>query len=327
MHTPCIRNFSLLVIAITAAINFNPANASGFQIRDNSIKNLGRANAGTAVAREDTSVVSNNPAAMLNIESITFQVDAAAVNFSTEFTPFRFDNALNTFIGGATGGGGFNIRGVNFPFRAQNQISGGNGGNPGGAAVIPSISAVFPLEFFSLGASISSPFGLSTEYDADWVGRYNAVTSELATTDLTLSIAFSIFKGLSFGLGFIYERASATLTNALDYGTQLCAANADACQDSGQQDGFFSANGNDSKTGWIAGAQWQLNEQFVLGYSYRTDIKHTLTGTAEITVPNAISGDLQQLADNRRLDLPLVGGVAYVPLTLPVITTLSAHWM
>ena len=43
------------------------------------------------------------------------------------------------------------------------------------------------FEDLTLGAMISAPFGLKTEYDDDWVGRYNAVESDVKIVDLTLS--------------------------------------------------------------------------------------------------------------------------------------------
>ena len=58
---------------------------------------------------------------------------------------------------------------------------------------MPNLSAVFPLqgalEGLTFGAAIGAPFGLKTEYDRDWVGRYNAVESDLKIVDLTLSAA------------------------------------------------------------------------------------------------------------------------------------------
>jgi long-chain fatty acid transport protein len=39
------------------------------------------------------------------------------------------------------------------------------------------------------GASLTVPFGFKTEYDRDWVGRYNGVKTELQAIDL--GVAFS----------------------------------------------------------------------------------------------------------------------------------------
>jgi len=72
MHSASrVTQFSVLALGIAGALAFGQAQASGFQLRENSVKNLGRANAGTAVASGDASVVVNNPAAMVNLDKTT----------------------------------------------------------------------------------------------------------------------------------------------------------------------------------------------------------------------------------------------------------------
>ena len=53
---------SALALAVIGVLAAGQASASGFQLRENSTKALGRANAGSAVAKGDAAVVSNNPA-------------------------------------------------------------------------------------------------------------------------------------------------------------------------------------------------------------------------------------------------------------------------
>ena len=73
MQTVSRLTLSSLALGIAGVLAFGQADASGFQIRENSAQNMGRANAGTTVAWGDASVVLNNPAAMVNIESTTLQ--------------------------------------------------------------------------------------------------------------------------------------------------------------------------------------------------------------------------------------------------------------
>ena len=77
---PSHRYIRLTAIALGVAgvISFGSASATGFQIRENSVKNQGRAFAGSAVAEKDASVVSNNPAAMVNLDTTTVRVDVTA---------------------------------------------------------------------------------------------------------------------------------------------------------------------------------------------------------------------------------------------------------
>ena len=75
-----------LAIGIAGALTLGNAHASGFQIRENSVRNLGRANAGTTVSN-DASVVSNNPAAMVNIDQATVRVDLTDIDLDAHDPP------------------------------------------------------------------------------------------------------------------------------------------------------------------------------------------------------------------------------------------------
>src|SRR3546814_12164318 len=85
MQTMSRLTLTALAIGIAGVMAAGQADASGFQIRENSVKNLGRANAGTAVAWGDASVVMNNPAAMSNLDRTTFQADVTVIDLTAEF--------------------------------------------------------------------------------------------------------------------------------------------------------------------------------------------------------------------------------------------------
>ena len=86
MHHAHRTTLTALALGIAGVLALGQAHATGFQIRENSVKNLGRANAGTAVAQDDASVVSNNPAAMVNLDRTTVQIDATIIDLNAEFT-------------------------------------------------------------------------------------------------------------------------------------------------------------------------------------------------------------------------------------------------
>jgi long-chain fatty acid transport protein len=300
-----ITSLSALALGIAGALACGQADASGFQLRENSVKNLGRANAGTAVANDDASVVVNNPAAMVNLDQSTFQVDATSINLDADFN-----------------GGGTTVFGT--------PLSGGNGGDPGDPSVVPALAFVMPVaDKFRLGVSVSAPFGLKTEYDADWVGRYNAIKSDVKIVDLTVSGAWAVTDRFSLGVSAIYQHADVTLSNALDFGTALCIGASPTnpaltCFNPAfpfhpqSADGRIEVKGDDSSWGWIAGAQWRPTDNFSIGYSHHSKIDHTLTGDADFTVPASVAGALGPAAP--------ADGAIYAPLTTPTIDTLSARW-
>ena len=311
-HVHRITRMTALVLGITGALALGPAHASGFQLREASVKNLGRAQAGTAVAKDDASVVSYNPAAMVNLDKTTVQTDITVIDLTAGFS------------GGGNAAAGSPL---------ARPLSGGNGGDPGDPTVVPALALVVPmsgaLEGLTLGASVSAPFGLMTEYDPTWVGRYNAVTSEVKTVDLTLSAAVKLHERFSVGVGFIYERAEATLSNAVDFGSGICRVNINACLlptpataafGPQKNDGFFQVKGEDNSVGWLLGVQWQPTDKLAIGYSHRSEIDHELQGDLDFTVPAAVQMALGAGA------AAYADGAGGANLTTPSTDTLSVRY-
>lgn len=85
MTNHSLTRMAALTLGITTALVFHEAHASGFQIKENSVKAQGRAFAGSGVAAGDASVVSNNPAAMVQFEGTTFQADVTVIDVGFEF--------------------------------------------------------------------------------------------------------------------------------------------------------------------------------------------------------------------------------------------------
>ena len=301
-HTRSFRA-SALALAVLGTLVAGQASASGFQLREQSVKNLGKSNAGSIVGK-DASNVSLNPAAMTNLDKNTFQADFTVIDLTADFT-----------------GSGRVLGQPSLP------LTGGNGGDPGSATLVPNMAAVFPLqgalEGMTIGVSVGAPFGLKTEYDQGWVGRYRALTSDVKVMDLTLSAAFKATDGVSFGAGLIYERAEATLNKAIDFGTAICAASNPAnCLNPAypfkpqQLDGGFEVQGSDTGVGYVFGMQVAPNDRLAIGLSHRSEIKHDLTGTLDFTnVPAVLAADPR-----------FVDGDGGARLVTPAITTLSVKY-
>lgn len=302
---------SALALGIAAALAFGQAQASGFQLREQSVKNLGRSNAGSAVAKADGSVVALNPAAMANIDKNTVQADMTVIDLDADFS-----------------GGGQVLAGTPL----ARPISGGNGGDPGDPTLVPNLSAVFPLhgalEGVVVGASVGAPFGLKTEYEPSWAGRYRAINSEVKTADLTLSVAFKASEGLSFGVGLIYERAEATLSKAIDYGTIACASQPGGAANCSplapfpikpqSADGRFQVDGDSTDFGFVVGGQIST-DKMAIGLSYRSEIDHELEGDLQFGAPTFIAG-------NPLVAPRFANGAGGAELITPSITTVSIRY-
>ena len=294
-----------LALAVLGTLAAGQASASGFQLREQSVKNLGKSNAGSIVGK-DASNVSLNPAAMTNLDKNTLQADVTVIDLSADFT-----------------GGGRVLGSPAAP------LTGGNGGDPGDPTVVPNMAAVFPLkgalEGMTVGASIGAPFGLNTEYENGWVGRYRALTSDVKVVDLTLSAAFKATDGVSVGFGLIYERADVTLSKAVDFGTAICAGAAPggaACFNPAfpikpqQHDGGFVVSGDSTSIGYVVGAQIAPNDKLAIGFSHRSEIKHDLEGTLDFANVPALLANDPRFKDSD-------GGAR---LVTPSVTTLSISY-
>ena len=299
-----VTRISALALGIAGALAFGQAHASGFQLKENSVKAMGRAFAGAASATGDASVVANNPAVMSTFKQSTFQADVTVVDLSADFT-----------------GTGRSAAGT--------VLTGGNGGDAGDTTAIPAMSAIFPMgdSGVTVGAMVSAPFGLKTEYEAGWVGRYTALESEVKTVDLTLAASFDFGSEVSFGLGLVYERAEATLSKAIDFGSRICSINVLLCAGPTAQfgpqrnDGTIEVKGDDTGIGWIAGMHVHPNDKMGFGFTYRSEINHDLAGTADFTVPANVATVLAIGAPGQFVDT--AGGAS---LTTPAVTTISVTY-
>lgn len=304
MQVHGFTRLTALALGITGALAMGNAQASGFQIRENSVQNMGRAFAGTATSIGDASAVTNNPAAMSTFEERTVRNDLSLIDLTADFE-----------------GGGTTAVGT--------PLTGNDGGDPGDLTAVPALAAVFPmsdaLDNLTFGVSVNAPFGLKTEYDPNWVGRYSAITSDVKIIDLTLAASVAITDRFSVGLGLVTERAEVTLTNALDYGTAVCAGSGNPanCFNPAypfrpqQNDGFLDVSGHDTSMGWVLGVHARPTDRLTIGLSHRSEIDHTLHGTADFTAPAAVQAVLGAgVADT----------AVTAPLTTPSITTVGVRY-
>ena len=300
-HAHRLTRLSALALGIAGALAFGQVQASGFQLKENSVKSMGSAFAGSGVKTGDTSVVVNNPATMTQFEGTTVQADVTVIDLNYEFQ-----------------GSGTDALGQ--------PLTGSNGGNAGDVTPVPALSIVHKLDNgLALGAMVSAPFGLKTEYEAGWVGRYFAQTSDVKVVDMTFSAALDIIPDrLSVGVGAIYSTADVTLSKAVDFGTLLFANPATRPLPFARpqaRDGFVEVQGADSGFGWLAGVNLRPNDRFSIGLSYRSEIDYGLTGDADWTVPQ----DVAAVFGSSPMTAPLFqdGGVT-AQLTTPSITSVAA---
>jgi len=305
-----------LSLAILGAFAAPRAEASGFQLHEDSAKSMGRAYAGSSTAGGDVSVVANNPAAMSDLKGTYIQADVTAINFGANFSGSAHD-ALGR------------------------PISGGNGGNAG--TTMPDPALFFVTQFqdkWHFGAGFTVPFGFQTEYNQDWVGRYNAIKSQFKSLDGTLSLSYDVTDSFSLGVSGIAQKTSAELTQAINFNMiglgaiqqQVLAGALTPAQGMalGQQvntlvppgtDGFARIKGDDWAYGWQIGGYWKITQNDKLALAYRSKISHTIEGTANFSVPT----NAMMVLGVGTAGGPFTHTQGTAPFTTPAVATAS-YW-
>jgi long-chain fatty acid transport protein len=297
------KQFPVRALPILVASLFSGyAGAAGFQLWEQNGSGLGNAFAGSAAVAEDASTIFFNPAGMVHLTAGKRHV-AASLDFVKPGANFSNSNSTPP-LGIAPGGG--------------------NGGDAGDWAIVPAGYLAWPItDKLSVGIGMSSPWGLATEYDDTWVGRFHAVKSEILTINLNPSIAFKVNEMVSLGFGVNYQRIEAELTNKVDYFAAVAsvAGVAEARRlPQGSREGLAAINADDDAWGWNIGAILQLSPSTRIGLAYRSTIEYDLEGDVKFqNRPGALAAALPDGSVKASIELPDMA-------TLSVYQKLSDQW-
>ena len=326
---------TLTALTLIAAGAFAPqAQASGFQLREQSPSAQGNAFAGVTAGGNDISSMFFNPAVMTQFSGNQFVIGGSYIGLSAEYSG---GTATRTPALGA-------FYAINPSYQT---ISGGSTHkNAAISAVLPEINLMYSLsKDLKLGISVNVPFGLTTEYDGAWIGRYHALKSDLKTIDITPSIAYRFSPEWSGGVAFVARKADAELTNGVDYGTALAlsayqtlrgsgldpasAANAAISGGAipGAYDGKAGLKGNGWGYGFKAGLIWEPTQAFKIGLAHQSAITMTLKGDATFEIPSSIPNTAPFFLAAGLAAKGLKNGGGSAELNLPATTSLGFNYI
>jgi len=285
------------LITATIASGFSASTqGAGFALIEKSASGMGNAFAGGSAIAEDASTVWFNPAGMTRLSGSQVIVAGHIVSPSAEFKDSgSTHNPLSAFTANPT------MTGTN-----------DDGGESG---LIPNFyytTDVGNNVFFGLGITV--PFGLSTDYDPNWVGRYTATKSEVHAININPSFAAKATDKLSIGLGLNIQYIEATLANELDTAllcvkvdssalgtnpgdpatayTATCNGGFGLTIGTRVTDSSQSLSGDDWSVGWNIGLLYDLDNESRLGLAYRSSIKHDLEGDVNFNRSTALQAFL-----------------------------------
>lgn len=203
--------------------------ASGFSLIEANADGQGAAYAGSGAKGDNASTIFFNPAAMTRLPGRQIVASLHAIDISAKFddgNPATHD-----------------------------------GGDAGGLSVLPNLyyaMPVTPTVWFGLGINV--PFGLKTEYDANWVGRVQGIKSEMKTVNINPALAWRVNDRLSLGAGLNAMYIEAELTSFAGAG------------------GTLTVKGDDWGYGYNLGLLYEAGRDTRVGVSYRSRVKQHLTG-------------------------------------------------
>jgi long-chain fatty acid transport protein len=153
---------------------------------------------------------------------------------------------------------------------------GGEGPNAGDLAFVPNFYFMTDINpSVKVGVGLNAPFGLKTEYDDKWVGRFQADKSEVKTININPSVAFKVNDQLSLGLGVSVMRAEATLTRQVN---RVLAPETSV-----------KIKGDDWGYGFNLGAIYQATVDTRIGMAYRSKVEQHLEGRSSSPLVAALN--------------------------------------
>ncbi len=260
---------SKITITLIVLLAFAELFAGGFQINEHGAKAMGRGNAFTAVAN-DPSAIYYNGAGLTQLKGANFLFGTTLIAPAASF------------------------RGV-APAITEYNLE----------------KKVFtPVHFFgsysvnedlAVGLGFTTPFGLGTKWDDNWIGKYLAVETELMTFTLSPVLAYNLLPNLAVSAGFVYSFANVTITQKTS-------------QTPFTGDAFVELNGDDNGAfGYNFGVLYKPTPKFSIGASFHSEIEYNFTGTAKTTGAPQLASQLPNGDVKAKLTTPmnLAVGIAY----------------
>ncbi|HEY5898484.1 MAG TPA: outer membrane protein transport protein [Burkholderiales bacterium] len=266
----------LSLLAGAACAASGPAFGSAFSLMEQNASGLGNAYAGAAAVAEDASTVFFNPAGLTMLKGGQFAAGVDAIRPSAKFSD-----------------SGSVASGTGIPIPTAQRPLGGTGGDAGDWILVPHgyfATSLSPTWRFGIG--VNTPFGLRTEYDPTWMGRFQAIKSDLRTINVNPSLAWRASDAVSIGFGINYQTIKAELSKAVNYVAAVAASNpaAAAAIPAANAEGKVTIKGDDATWGYNLGVLFTPTPATRLGVSYRSSIDYRVSGKINFdnTPPGAL---------------------------------------
>lgn len=249
-----LRTTVSTVLALSAAAASCQAMANGVAINEQSASGMGTGFAGRSSSAQDASTVFGNPAGMSRLNRAEVSGGFAAIHASTDIS------------------------------NASSSAAGTNDGDMVPFAAIPFGYYVRPLnEDWHFGLGVYVPFGVISDYESNFQGRYHGLESEVQVITVQPTLSYRVNDRLSIGFGPTINRIEGTLTSAFA---------------AGPSDGNVDVQGDDIGYGFNAGLLVDLADNVALGVTYHSKVDYTLEGKTRVSdFPIPVNGSYDASLD------------------------------
>lgn len=253
-----------LAVAITATSGHGFA--SGFALNEQSISGMGTSFAGRSSSAEDASTVFGNPAGMARLKREEVYVGAAVIHAQSDIS------RASANAGPAT-------------------LSGSNDGDMVPSTGVPMGYYVKPLDDkVAFGLGVYVPFGLMTDYERTFQGRYYADKSYVRVITVQPTLSYRFNDKLSVGFGPTFNHIEGELSSSL--------------LNPGNSDGKVRVKGDDTAVGFNAGVLYEFTPNTRAGVTYHSRVKYELEGDTRVSGHGALAAIVGKYDANLGLTTP-----------------------
>ncbi len=306
-----------LTLGMAAALPTSAA-ASGFQLIEQNASGLGNAFAGQAAGVDDASAIYFNPAALTKLKGWNIVASVEPIKLGTTF---ENDGSSKPSLGPLA-----------FPV-----VEGDDGGDAGKWIPVPNMYVSKQInDRIWAGIAVNVPFGLETNWDPTWRGRFHATKSAVQTINVNPTIAVKVMDKLSIGAGFNYQHLSADFDQVVAYGgisyakaqQAGAAAGAAVLVQLGGAAGLAKEapvmiSGTSNGYGFNVGALYEIGEQVKVAASYRSKVKHEVEGDVKFEGVTTFQG-LGPLSDG--LNASFASGDVETTIEMPDTFSVAGTW-
>ncbi|MHC8340246.1 OmpP1/FadL family transporter [Pseudomonas sp. HLT2-19-2] len=227
-------------LSLAVALASTQIFASGFAINEQSISGMGTGFAGRSSSADDASTIFGNPAGMSRLKREQVTGGAAFLDAHTDISD------------------------------ASSRPNGGtNDGDMVPFIAVPMGYYVKPIdEHWAFGVGMYAPFGLVTDYENGFAGRYFGSKSEVKIVTLQPTVSYAFNDKVSIGFGPTINRIDGKLESNVSLVPRT--------------EGNVKIKGDDTALGYNIGVLVQATDSTRVGLTYHSKVKYKLEGDTKV---------------------------------------------